>query len=481
MTLPTSRVPWILGLLSGLRLLGWWLGASPEGPLGSDPALWGLTALDLQAGNPPLTVPLYPWLMGLLPGQSLSNGLLLSLFSAWLLPLAGWWAAKHFGDRAALWTGILLLVLPDGLVMAFQLQPDAMTSLWAVLLTGSLLRSRWAWIIPLTLVGLLLREHGTPMVPLILLFSLLSRGPRLLRTSTLLLGALIVPSLFGGSVGLDQPWSSRSETAMSLLTTDQKPPHLRQEQWQDFRARGPIKRIQWHTSRSLKEAGDAWGWLALAALLWGTSRRRDLLPAVLPILPTFGALLLWSERRHVAVITPVFVLICAVVLSHSSSKKTLRLGGVTATFLAVWGLLSLPEEARRQRSESAAFGPVQSTAEALCELAEDGDWILSIDQRLILWCPIPQLSDPTHPEAWNAWLVAPAHSVLGPWKPEHTAIKEAWFYRLSSDHLAPPCKSSDPLPRRYLLANGPTPHPAFTQIPMPGSPPVGVPYPETCP
>ena len=102
MPIAARQVPWLLGLLSVLRLIVWKLGVGPSGPLGSDPALWGLTALDLEAGNAPLTVPLYPWLIQALPGGLINTGLSLSLLSAALLPLAGWWAAKPYGDRIAL-------------------------------------------------------------------------------------------------------------------------------------------------------------------------------------------------------------------------------------------------------------------------------------------------------------------------------------------------------------------------------------------
>lgn len=474
------RSLWVIGLLSALRLLIWKVGAAPSGPLGSDPALWGLAALDIHAGNSPLVVPLYPWLIQLLPGALIQTGLGISLVAAWILPMAAWWAARHVSPRAALLSGLGVLLLPDGIVMAFQLQPDALTSLWAIVLAGSLLRRRWALIVPLALAGLFLREHGAPVFLLVLAAALFSSGPRVPRTAALLAGAMILPPVFGGTVGLDQSWTERSETAVSLLTTDQKPPHLRMEEWREFRERGPLMRARWHASRSLSEAPELWGWVLLAGLLMAASRRKDLLPGALPILPIFGALIVWSERRHVAIAAPILVLLVAASIEKLGTKMRRGALGICGILTAA-GLVVLPAESNKQRRESAAFGPVKETAEALCDLASDSDWILSIDQRLILWCPLAQLSDPEHPEAWKAWLVAPANSVESPWKPVNKEREAAWFYRLSQEELDRPCPPSEPLPRRFLLASGPSPHPAFPRIPMPTSPAVALPFPTACP
>ena len=481
MPIAARQVPWLLGLLSVLRLVAWKIGVAPSGPLGSDPALWGLTALDLETGNPPLTVPLYPWLIQALPGEVVSTGLSLSMLSSALLPLAGWWAAKPYGDKIALITGGLVLLLPDGVVMAFQLQPDAMTSLWALLLAGSLLRRTWALTISLTLAGILLREHGAPVFLLVLLLSLLSRGARVRRSSILLVGALVLPVFFGGNPGLNQPWTARSQTAVSLLTTNEKPPHLRQDEWREFREKGPLGRVSIHATRSLNHAADAWAWLLLALAGMAAARRKDLLVATLPVLPVFAALILWSERRHVAIMTPVFVLLASISFGGNPSLKKRQAGAISGLILVFFGGSLLPKQAQNQQAESQAFGPVQATAKALCEKAESEDWILSIDQRLILWCPLPQLSDPTHPEAWKAWLVAPARSVESPWVPVDTHSSEVWFYRLSEEALGKPCRPAAPLERRYLLASGPTPHPAFAAVPMPNSPALSLPAPTACP
>jgi hypothetical protein len=328
-------------------------------------------------------------------------------------------------------------------------------------------------------VGLFLREHGAPVFLLVGLAAVLSPGKRAVRVAVLLSGALLLAPLFGGEIGLDQPWNERSETALSLLNTDQKPPHLRMEEWREFRELGAIQRIQWHASRSLREAPEAWGWVLLAGLMLTGTRRRDLLPAALPVLPVFGAMIVWSERRHVTIAVPVLLVIVAACLERLRSHHRRGLLGICGVLLAL-GLWILPEEASKQRRESEAFGPVAKTAEALCAQAEASDWILSIDQRLILWCPLPQLSDPRHPEAWKAWLVAPARSVQGPWVAVNQHHDAAWFYRLSEEQLGPPCPSNEPLKRRFLLASGPKAHPAFSQVPMPNSPALAIPFPKAC-
>jgi hypothetical protein len=163
MTASPRKVGFILLSLSAARLLVWSACFHPSGPLGTDPAIWGLTALDLSAGHAPLAVPFYPWILDIGPGGLIQGGLRVSWIAAGALPLAAWWATRPFGDRAAAVAGGLVLLLPDPLLTAFELQPDALTALWAVLLTGALLREKWLWIGIGVGVGVVLREHGPPV------------------------------------------------------------------------------------------------------------------------------------------------------------------------------------------------------------------------------------------------------------------------------------------------------------------------------
>ena len=154
---------------------------------------------------------------------------------------------------------------------------------------------------------------------------------------------------------------------------------------------------------------------------------------------------------------------------------------IITTLLALIALplLRLPTEARRQRDESAAFPPVQAVAERLCALAAPADRLLTIDQRLLLWCPLPQLADPASPAAWRSWLVAPPGTVRPPWQPVDRSLGAVWIWRLEPDRSPRPCQDT-PDGARYLLASGPTPHPAFVDIPLPGRPPITLPPPDDC-
>ena len=482
--------PLALAVLSLLRLLGWSVLVAPSGPLGTDPAIWGLTALDLAAGNAPLAVPLYPWLTGLvggLAGGLVEGGLLVSWAAGLLLPVAAWWAARPMGAGAGALAGGAMLLLPDPLVYAFQMQPDALTALWAVCLSGALLRERWGLIVPLAALGLVLREHGGPVAALVLMAALAAgvlspeaRWRRLGGALALLVAALVIPALFGGALGLEQPWSARSGEALGLLTTGERPPHLKRAEWALYRDAGVSGRALWHARRSLTLAADGWGWIVLAASLIGVRRRWRLALAGLAVVPVFGALLVWSERRHVMVMTPAVVtLVSAGVARGLGGARVESAALLAALALTAVPLVRLPEEARRQRAESAAFPPVQAVADLVCELAGPDDLLLTIDQRLLLWCPLPQLADPASADAWRAWLVAPPSSVRPPWQPVDRTPGAVWIWRLDPDRAPRPCQDT-PNAARYLLASGPTPHPAFTDIPLPGRPPITLPTPEGC-
>lgn len=480
-----KKVGVILLALSALRLIVWTAVWSPSGPLGTDPSIWGLTALDLSAGNEPLAVPFYPWLMSLWPGDLIAGGLIVSWISAWLLPLAAWWAARPFGNNTATISGLLVLLLPDPIFSAFELQPDALTALWGVLLTGALLRERWAWVLPLAATGLVLREHGGPVLGLLVIAALFYPGStkvfskvRPVRTGLLLALAVITPSFFGGNVGINQPWSARSSEAIGLLTTNEKPPHLRRNEWQQFQKRGPFGRIKWHTQRSLKLAPDSWAWLGLSLGLVVFVRDRRFILASLPLLPVFGALIIWSERRHVSVLSPVAVLLTVCALTQIGSKRKGLM--VFVGCLSLLGLMRLPQQGRRQAQESQAFAPVQAVAEKVCALASQNDLLLTHDQRILLWCPLPQLADPGSASAWTAWLVAPPESIQAPWEPVFTGLKGAWIWRWSPKTIPRPCQNQAQK-ARYLLASGPKAHPAFPHIPMQGKPPLRFPKVAPCP
>lgn len=479
MTASPRKLGFILLGLSALRLLIWAACFHPSGPLGTDPAIWGLTALDLSAGHAPLAVPLYPWILDFWPESLIQGGLRVSWIAAWLLPLAAWWAARPFGDRAALTAGLVTLLLPDPIQTAFELQPDALTALWAVVLTGALLRGKWLWIALLVGTGVVLREHGPPVAGLLILGALFQPKKRLQRAGLVLAFTLFTPVLLGGTIGLNQPWSARSAEAIGLLTTQEKPPHLRRGEWQQFQKEGPLGRIQWHSERSLRLAPDSWAWLGLGLFLVAWVRDKRLLLAALPLLPVFGALIIWSERRHVAVMSPVAAILLACALSQLPKSGLRKTVALLLSLLTLIGLTRLPQAGQRQARESTAFAPVQAVAEKVCALAGPEDLLLAHDQRLLLWCPLAQLADPGSSAAWKSWLVAPPNSIQAPWTPIYTALKGAWIWQWSPETTPRPCQQPTPT-ARYLLASGPTAHPAFPHIPMPGQPPLRFPPVADC-
>ena len=433
-------------VLGALRVAALQQGFGLFGPLGPDPALWGLTALDLEAGNPPATVPLYPWLMSL-AALPTTLGLPLSWGAAALIPVAVWWAARPLG-RGAVVAGAVALILPDLGLFGPQLQPDALYTLLNTVLAGALVRRSWHLALTLAVAGWLLREPGV-IVLLVVTGAAFVAGRW--RPAGLALGAaLVLPALFGGRLGPSQPWTERSAMAVEGLSADEAPPYLPRVLARKYVEMGPLERWWVHAERALDHSPDGLAWMVLGVLV-GLRQRRFLL--LLPAVPAAATLVVWSERRHVAAFTPV-----AVVAATASSAPPVR---VAVAALAIWSASRTGELGRRLAVEAPGLVDLEATSRWICERAEPGDRLLSLDQRVGLWCPLPQLEDTADPAAWRTWLVAPAGSIARPWSEVHSLAEPFTVYRLPED---PGCAITPG--GRHLVAWGPRPHPAFDHVPI---------------
>lgn len=432
-------------VLGALRVAALQHGFGLFGPLGPDPALWGLTALDLQAGNDPATVPLYPWLMSLgeLP---VGPGLTISWIAAALIPVATWWAAQPLG-RGAVAAGAVALLLPDLGLFGTQLQPDALYTLLNTVLAGALVRRAWAWALGLAVAGWLLREPGLIVLMLVVPAAFLARRG---RPALFLAAAFLLPALFGGRLGWEQPWTERSAMAVEGLAAEEPPPYLPRKLARAYVDMNALERLWVHAGRALDHSPDGLAWMTLGALVALRGRRYLLL---LPAVPAAATLVVWSERRHVAAFTPI-----GVVAATSSAAPPVR---VAVAALTLWSASKTGELGRRLAVEAPGLVDLEATSRWICEQAEPGDRLLALDQRVGLWCPLPQLEDTADPAAWRTWLVAPAGSIAPPWREVHRVAEPFTVFRLPGDHG---CAIADE--GRHLVAWGPRPHPAFDHVPI---------------
>ena len=460
-----------LTLLGGMLHVGVRVGAGLWGAMGTDAALWGLTAMDLRVGAPPLVPPAYPALVALgtlLGSLPVTAGWCISMVCAGLLPAAGFAVARTAGASrvAACSAALCILAFPDAGLWAQQVQPDAATALALLGLCGALgasLQGRHAagWMAA-TIAGLLpmLREHGTPAAALAILVLLWARawGPAALAVGLWWLGPALV-GVVPGWHPADVPWSSRSAGAFHALTTTdpQDVPFIRELHRED-RSRylervlsGDVfGRIGWHARRSVRLAWD--GWLMLSAAAAGVllARRRALLPVFLLLATAMPALLIWSQRRHVMLLVPVALV--GVAVAATSRRRRLGLAAVVVAGAWTWpgawteGIRGLQTERFRAHHHAAA-------AAWLNDNAPDGSLLGGVHQDIGLYHPMPRHDPDGSPADWRTWFVGRAPPAAMPgWQRVHDSEGELDIWRLQPDVTPRPCAGGTVAPATPHLA-----------------------------
>lgn len=463
-----------LGLAAPLvwrwALAGWISGRSGEsigGALGSDAVLWGLTARDLAVGAPPLVPPAYPALIalvdGIVPVGLPAAGTALSLLAAGLLPATVAWLAARSGARPpwCLAAGLTVLLCPDLGIWAQQLQPEALTATWAVLLAGAL----WAAcaddpaptraLVLLAGCAPLLREHGL-LLALVACGVLLVVRARNWRAVTAVAALLwVLPLLVPGS-SLWPPgagsWTTRAGGAIAALSSDDPAAlgfltELRRPDRAAYLAlveEGDMMgRLRWHAGRSLGLAVDAWGWLAAAAVAAIVTRRRQLLGLAALLMVALPALLIWSQRRHVTVLLPIAWLVLAVALSGWSRRRLAAglglcmLAALAWTWPARW--LSLADA---QLDESRHEAHLSSLGRWICGEAEPEALLGGRHQDVGLSCPLPRHDPDGSLADWRTWTVDERSPGAG-WEAVHGATDGLRVWRLEPTRTPRPCAGQD--------------------------------------
>ena len=478
----------------------WRIGGGLRGALGTDAPLWGLTARDLLVGASPLVPPGYPGLVALLHAIGLdlvTAGLVWSFLAAALLPAAAFVVARTLGTSrlVAGLVGVGAMGVPDRVAWSQQLQPDALAALLVLLLGGALSGSRSprsAWVAALV-AGLLplVREHGTPLALLAVAALLATRPKQNLRPVVGLLGLWwLSPLLVGVVPGLHPlavPWADRAGGALAAFSETQPEslPFLRELHRGDRSAylalvaeRDRVGQLVWHARRSLRLAWDCWLWIGLALVLGGRHARHDrrVLGLLVPLLAALPALVIWSQRRHVALFVPLALLGVGVSTTRLTAWPR-RMVGVVVFGLALAWPGRLPGLLAGHRSEALRADHYRALGDHICEEASPPSFLGGVFQDVGLYCPLPRHDPDGSPADWHTFWVTdrpPPAGPLGRWvavfrlESEHRRHPgPPAVYRLEPDLVSRPCAGLDPAPGTAYLAVGP----ARADVPGCASPP----------
>lgn len=395
----SARAALPLGLLAALGVAAPLLLAARLGldlPLGTDAPLWGLSILDAAHGKVPALPPLYGLVGAALHLPGLTVGAAARLTSALGLGMSLLWtglALREAGTPRAL---ALLAVLglglhPDPLLQALLTQPDALAMAAFALVLWALCRAaseapRPGLLALALLIAWLAREQGMILGLAALLLAPLAAGRRGLAAGLLGLGlvqALVILLARQARLFVQPSWTER----LQVLAWDQD--KLAQGQAPAFAAGPSMPWRPWNaeavlaTYQRLVEAAalpaparaaavrevtalhallgglDLLVLLGLGTLALGfaalRARRPALLLPLLPALPVVGAaFLVWSERRHLAVLLPFAWFALGRGLAALPRPAGLGLGLLIALGLPLW---QLP-------TTRAALAELQAQAEA---------------------------------------------------------------------------------------------------------------------
>mgnify|MGYP007063370513 CR=1 FL=1 len=438
------------------------------GALGSDAALWGLTARDLTVGAPPIVPPLYPLIVSGFQALGLplvDAGWHVSTLSHGLLVGLVWYAARTLGTprSLALIAAIATALLPDLATWAQQVQPDSTAAmallLWAILLVHAPTSPKHA-LGAAIVAGLLpaLRAHGLVAIPLTVLVFLTSIPRGWKWCLPMIAWWMALPIMLGVSSTwnpLGLPWSDRTNSALSALTTHDAAelPYLREltrvprsEYIDLLEKRDLTGRLLWHIQRSLSGAWSLWLLiLATVVLVW--RRHRSAWILTVPFATALPALFIWSQRRHVALLVPIAIVAIVATIPHLSFRgKTLAKGcflAWTCIMLTTWPTRIANQQSERYKANHfAQAATIIAEANATMEPPSKTPLLGGLYQDIGLYQDLPR-HDPDGTDAdWHTYWVAtqPPPDMEGDrWTEISEPIGELRIYRLAPDRVDRPC------------------------------------------
>ena len=447
------------------------------GAMGSDAALWGLTARDLSSGIPSHVPPGYPAIVALI--QACGIGLVeagwgLSSICGALLPVVVYWLAQTLGAStlASSLAAFMAVLHPMIFEWSHQIQPDAIS---AVLIAFTALlcqkRERRWWVAVFGGLLVLFREHGLALWPALAV--LLWRSGVHLRERLgplmLLLGlSWLSPLLVGQMPGVhpfDAPWSQRTGGALqALISTDpselsflRELPREERQAYSELVLNGQrIGQIIWHAKRSLNLAWDLWCIMAIAVgLAIAALKRNHRAPLWTALLLTSAlpALLIWSQARHVALVIPVALAIAAACWPNHRGAKWV-LSALVLSLVSVW-----PQRYERlwngQQGETLRAKNLAELGQWICNEEPQGAFLGGFIQDVGLYCPLRR-HDPNGSMAdWRTYVVSdfpPPPQEQGTWFNVYGSDGPHQIYQLEPDQDPRPCASGQIDPKSPHLA-----------------------------
>lgn len=400
-------------------------------------------------------------------------GVGLALLAAALIPPAVLLAARAAGasTRAALVAGIAALLWPDGAGFAQQLQPDSAIALGGVALAGLLAaaaggstRAAWGAACLAALLPLL-REHGLPLAGIAALILLAVPHGRRAALGLLVL-LWLAPLLVGVAPGLhplDLPWGERPGGALAVLgrASVEDVPYARtlppgpRATYLGLVERGEaLGLVRFHAARALHLAWDAWLLGGAALLLALSTRRRPVIALALPLLAATPALLIWSQRRHVAVLVPVALAVLAAARPTSPALARARWPALALLALS----LGLPWSAAwralgpAQRTEVPRARAFASVAGWLAEQAPPGSLLGGVFQDIGIYIDLPRHDPDGSAADWKTFVVADRPPPDRAWEAVFSGAGGLVVYQLRPGLDPRPCAEARPAPGTPHLA-----------------------------
>lgn len=450
-------------------------------PLGSDAAMWGLSAMGLLGGELPQVAPVFPALVALSSGLSglpvWRVGSLVSALAAAGLPVLVFVASRDLGAGRwpALAAGALSLLLPDVAVFAFQLQPDALAAL--LLVTSAWLGMRWEraqsraalfqWLACLLLLGLT-REHGQVLLAGLPVYFLARKKPLWALGFVLVSLFLLAVLVRGGALHvlperiaqplLESPLGAGQGSAPHFYSELNSARREGQQLWTQGRV---LPVMAFNLKHLLSRHVDNLAILLLGAAGFGALARREGVGAagLFTLLPALVILLLWSNQRHSAVLLPVGV------LGVACGLRALRTWAPSAgpvfillSLVAVgWSMRDAGPVANRLTGAAHHARQVQTLAGWLADYP--GEWMLGgLDNEPNVFLAWPRVAlerseclveDPG--PLWRTLWLAPAGVMPEEWEQLHQQGPTA-VYVLRSDAPRPCSEKALPAGPLYTKA-----------------------------
>lgn len=454
-----------------------------EWPGGSDPSLWGLEAMNYQAGAPVELPPLFPMVTSWLAdvpahvvqagGRVSGAGFVLTIVLAYAL-------ARVLGSGlpGALLAAAACLATPWVLALGLQLQPDSLNmalftaaALTSVLFLRQATLLRTLSLVVLAAVAPLIREQGILVSALLTGIALLGPGAwwaRVLRLSALGALAYVAPALCGQPMALpwETLWFTRVGNAMADTGSGQVPgflgeytnrPELYEKYVRVFQEKDQVQILLFYASHAWERGPWNWTWVAtglLAVPLLQQDRERGLLRRFFPwvgplvaLAPVLTGLVIYSEARHTVVALPTAA---AVIAAVATTRKGWFLRWIPAVMACAWIGLGIQNGSyvfERLKGQATGVRDLAEFGQALCAHVEEGA-LGAGPAAAFLFCPLPRHTprrDKVTSADWKTWWVDATPQTAG-WARVDLGTGRFPVYRfipeLSGD--ARPCGSSMP-------------------------------------